>query len=239
MNTLEPITTDIWGRVHRVNAPGGLKFDSRMVVVRLPQRELLLYSPIPIDDALGDELEALGEVTHIVAPNGFHHLFASAAKARWPQATLWASPGVREKGLALVPDRWLGEGELPAPDTLEWVGIGGAPKLQEWDFLHRPSETLVVCDLVFHIQEVPNLMTRFALWMAGAGGGRLAQSRLLRTLTRDREALARSAEAILALPSSRLVPGHGAIIEDAQLPDRLREVLWWMRGATKPARSAT
>src|SRR5688572_5344581 len=69
----------------------------RMGVVALPTGGLLLYSPVPIDDALADDLARLGPVEHIVAPNKWHHLHAAAAKLRYPAATLWAAPGLRDK----------------------------------------------------------------------------------------------------------------------------------------------
>jgi hypothetical protein len=41
----------------------------------------MLYSPVPIDDALAAEFEAVGRVELVVAPNFFHHLYVPVARA--------------------------------------------------------------------------------------------------------------------------------------------------------------
>ena len=46
-------------------------------VVRLPDGRLFLHSPIAPSDDLAREVEALGPVAYLVAPNKFHHLFVS------------------------------------------------------------------------------------------------------------------------------------------------------------------
>ena len=66
----------------------------RMTVIRLPSGGVLLYSPVPIDDALAHELAVLGQVEHIVAPSCLHDLHCAAAKTRYPAAKLWAAPGL-------------------------------------------------------------------------------------------------------------------------------------------------
>ena len=43
------------------------------------------------------EVEALGQVTQIVAPNHLHHLFLPDWAAAWPEARLHAAPGLRKK----------------------------------------------------------------------------------------------------------------------------------------------
>lgn len=230
---LEVVTDGIWDAIDRVNAGGGVLFDSRMSVVRLRDGSVLLYSPISIDDALADQITAIGPVAHIVAPNGFHHLFAGEAKTRFPEATLWASRALQVKGIEVGADRWLGEGDPPFADELEAIEIAGAPKGQEWCLLHDATRTLIVSDLVFHIQDPPSFMTKVALRIAGAHGGRLAQSRLWRALVKDKSAARASIERLLERDFDRLVPGHGAIIETGA-HERLMASLWWMRGAAKP-----
>ena len=50
------------------------------------------------------DLDRLGPVTHIVAPNAFHHLFAAERKAAHPDAVLHAPEALRRKrpDLAIV-----------------------------------------------------------------------------------------------------------------------------------------
>ena len=42
-----------------------------MTVVRLPNSELWVHSPIPLTDALAGEVQQLGRVAHLIAPNRF------------------------------------------------------------------------------------------------------------------------------------------------------------------------
>ena len=47
----------------------GFEFGTRMTVIRLGSGELFLHSPIPINERLKAEIDALGGVKYIVAPN--------------------------------------------------------------------------------------------------------------------------------------------------------------------------
>ena len=53
----------------------GLEMGARMTVIRLPDGKLLLHSPIAPTAELVREVEALGPVAYLIAPNKFHHLF--------------------------------------------------------------------------------------------------------------------------------------------------------------------
>jgi hypothetical protein len=78
-----------------------------MTVIRLPTQALALISPISIDDAIAAQLETLGTVQHIIAPNLFHSLFAASAKTRYPTATFWAVSGLEAKRPDLLIDQWI------------------------------------------------------------------------------------------------------------------------------------
>ena len=56
--------------------------------------------------------------------------------------------------------------------------------------VHKPTETLIVGDLVFNIREPKGWQSTLVLTLAGAKG-RLAQSRLWRTVIKDRRAAGR------------------------------------------------
>ena len=115
--SLEIICPDRWGAESTVRAPGGLVFVSRMTVVRLPDGRLWLSSPVEIDAARQRALREIGPVAFIVAPNGFHHLYAMPAKATFPDATLWASPAFRRRKHPVTPDHWLGDATPPWSST--------------------------------------------------------------------------------------------------------------------------
>ena len=174
------------------------------------------------------EIAELGDVSHIVAPNGFHDSFSGAAKRRYPNATLWASKALRGTKADMPADAWLGEVDPPWAEELSPLLIEGAPKVDEFVFLHQASRTLILTDLLFQIRYPVNTMTKMVLWMAGVNGGKLAQSRLWRTVTRDRQAAGRSVEQMLEWDFDRVVLSHGDFVEGDDAPARAREALWWM-----------
>ncbi|MGB1922854.1 MAG: DUF4336 domain-containing protein, partial [Alcanivorax sp.] len=87
MSQLQPLSDTLW-HVAIPHAFMGLHVGTRMTVVKLSSGGLLLHSPVPVDEDLAAELAALGEVTHIVCPNLFHHVFAAEVKQRYPKALL-------------------------------------------------------------------------------------------------------------------------------------------------------
>ena len=223
----QEITDGLWHDTHDLMT-GGLQFRTRCTLARLADGTLWMHSPIPIDDARAAQIDALGEVRHIVAPNGWHDSFCRAAKERYPNATLWASPALRHSKAKLPVDRWLGEADPPWADQLRPLRIEGVPKAEEIVFLHAPTGTLIVTDLLFQIRYPVNALTRMVLWMAGASGGKLTQSRLWRTVTKDRAAAGRSVEKMLEWEFDRVVLAHGDFVEGADARDRTRDALWWM-----------
>ncbi len=72
----------------------GLSVGARMTVLRLNYRELTVISPIQASDTMVGQLDELGTVQHIVAPNLYHYSFIASFKALYPDATVWAVPGL-------------------------------------------------------------------------------------------------------------------------------------------------
>ena len=77
----------------------GLKVSTRMSVVRLSGegRGLWLHSPVALDRRLRETLDALGRVRFVVCPNRGHHMFAGEYFAAYPDASVYAAPGLSEK----------------------------------------------------------------------------------------------------------------------------------------------
>src|SRR5579871_1092074 len=75
----------------------GFRYPTRMAVIRLANRELFVWSPIALSGALRQHVDALGSVRWLVSPNRLHHLYLSEWKSAYPDARLYASPGLRAK----------------------------------------------------------------------------------------------------------------------------------------------
>lgn len=204
--------TEIW----TVDSPlkiGGAELGTRMTVVRLGEGGLVLIAPCPIDEALAGELAAIGAVRALVAPNAFHHFYFVAASKRYPEAVCFAAEGVAAK-LSEAPRGLHVLGAEPVPlwkADLEQCRIEGAPLSNEVVFFHRSSKTLVLTDLCFNFDPAPAGWTGLFLRLAGAHD-RLAVSRLMRFVFRDRAKVRASIERIQSWDFERIIVAHGAVV---------------------------
>jgi hypothetical protein len=234
---LAPITRELWGATHDHVMSGVVHFPGRMTVARLASGALWLCSPIPIDDALAAELDALGPVAFLVAPNRLHHLHLPAAIARYPDAEVWAAPGLPEKRKDIAFHGVLHDDAAPAwADELPHVFLAGSPWMNEVVFLHRASRSLVITDLMFNLYDVRGWFTRLVLRMVRAYR-RPGQSRLVRVTTRDRDAFAHSLRRMLAWEIDRIVVAHGEIVADDPKPTLARTLTWVLGESALPERA--
>lgn len=205
-------------------------FSTRMTVIRLSGGGLFLHSPVRLDGGLRAEIDGLGEVRAIVAPNKFHHLYAGEWRAAYPNAKLYAAPGLPEKRKDLKFD-----GLLADEPRIEWRGdleqriIRGMPMANEVAFFHPSTRTLILTDLVFNVPRgrswgLPGLSLLLGV------GGRLGPSRLGRWLIRDQQAARASLGAILRWDFDRLILAHGDVVEtDGRR--KLRDAFGFILGA--------
>jgi len=212
-STLDEFAPGLW----TVSAPfkvAGSEFGTRMTVIRVGSNELILIAPCPIDDALEARIRDLGSVSAVIAPNCFHYYYFLDALKRFPDAVPFLAEGVAEKIGGAPPNARPLTGE-PDPlwkADLEQLAIPGAPKVNEVVFYHRPSRTLVLTDFCFNFNPPPKGWTGLFLRVAGAYG-RLAVSRLMRSLLKDRSGLRDSVDRMLAWDFNRIIVTHGQNIE--------------------------
>jgi len=167
----------------------------RMTVIRLADAQLILHSPVPISPELRNELDALGPVGFIVVPKA-HGRFADQAAKLYPSAELVSAPG--------APAAWAGQVE-------SHLVLGF--RLEEVVLFHRPSRSLVITDLCFHIQRSSSAVARL-FFRANGMWQRFGPSRIIRRLgVSDRAAFEHSLEQVLRWDFERIVPGHGDVIE--------------------------
>lgn len=126
----------------------GFAYPTRMVLIKLSNGRLFVWSPIALSAALKRDVDALGPVGFLVSPNRLHHLFLAEWKSAYPQARLCASPGLRKKRKDLAFDADLGDSPKP-----EWaVDIDQVPVrgsfITEVEFFHRASRTAIFADLI-------------------------------------------------------------------------------------------
>lgn len=191
----------------------GIQMGCRMTVMRLGDGTQLVYSPIRHTAQLQSAVEAAGSVSWLVAPNKFHHLFVADWVGAVPGAKLAMSPGLTKKRKDLEPALVLGQSPPPWGDTVEVCAVDGMPAIEEWVLFHRPTATLVVTDLAFHLDDGCAASARF-LGRVGGTFGKLAPTRLERLmLVGDKNALRGTVQKILEWPFERVVMAHGSIVE--------------------------
>jgi hypothetical protein len=205
----------------------GLPVGTRMTVIRLAGGRLLLHSPVALEPELRAELDAIGRVCFAVAPNRVHHLYAGGVAQAYPGARLWVAPGLQRKRPDLVfeavldddpPEEWRAE--------VDQVFFRGRPYENEVTFFHRPSRTLILCDLAFNVGPNDAWSTRFLMKLIRSYG-HLGPSKLDPWLIRDRRAARASLEHILAWDFDRIIVAHGDVLESGG-HEVLREGYAWL-----------
>ncbi len=96
-----------------------------MTIARREDGTLVLHGLMALDDARQKQIEALGEVAHMIAPSGFHRLDAGRYRERYPNAKLYAPAAARAR-VEKIAKRIDGVyADFPRDDTTELVAIDG------------------------------------------------------------------------------------------------------------------
>lgn len=191
----------------------GAELGGRMTVAKLRDGSLLAVSPVRTTPEDRAALDRIGPLRHIIAPNRMHYLFVAELKSCYPEAKVYVAPGLPDKARDLRYDEVLGE-EPPAAlaqDLVQTV-VGGMPGLNEVALLVKPSRTLILTDLLFNITRSEHAWTRFFFTLNG-GYGKLAATRVLRTLIKDPKMTRAGIDRVLAWDFDRLIVTHGEVVE--------------------------
>jgi hypothetical protein len=227
---LERLALDIWVAAGPVVTSYGFRYPTRMAVVRLADGGLFVWSPVALSPEFAQEIDALGPVRAIVAPNSLHYLFAPAWKDRYPAAKLFAAPGLAAKRPEIPFDADLGD----QPDALWFDQIDqsvmrGNLITVEVVFFHRASKTVLVTDLIQHFP--PDWFSGWRGLVARLDGMVSAEPQVpqkFRLAFRDRAAARAGWDQVTAWPAERLVMAHGAPVTSG-VARLLRRAFAWLR----------
>lgn len=212
---LRQVGSKIWTADGSETAVAGFRYPTRMAVVRISDGSLFIWSPVSLSQALKAQIDALGEVRHLVAPNSLHHLFLAEWKAAYPQATLYVAPGLSARRPDLAFDAELSDEPPPAwAGEIDQVVVRGNAITAEVVFFHRESRTAIFTDLIQHFPRGwftgwRGLVARLDLMTADEP----QVPRKFRTAFTDRKAARAALARILAWPAEKVVMAHGPLIE--------------------------
>lgn len=211
-----------------VVAAMGFRYPTRMAVIRLANGDLFIWSPTALTATLCAAVDRLGPVRHLVAPNSLHHVFLPDWKLAYPEALVYAAPGLRQKRKDIVFDRDLSE----TPEA-SWAGeidqavMNGNAITTEVVFFHLPSGAVLFTDL---LQRFP------ADWFTGWRGivAKLdlmvapepTVPRKFRVAFTQRKAARVALSRILSWPAQKVLMAHGTLVTEGGQAFLRRAFAW-------------
>jgi Domain of unknown function (DUF4336) len=208
----------------------GMPFGTRMTIAKLKDGSLFVHSPVSLTTELRLEIGALGDVKHIVSPNKLHHLYMGEWQTAFPDAKIYASPGLSKKRRDLNFAAQLGD--TPETDWAEEIDqliFKGSFVMQEVVFFHRPSRTLLLADLMEHFCEDQPFFMRLLMRVFGMYNRAVMPTDWRMTFWRKKKARASLAR-ILAWKPERIILAHGRLI-DSEAETALRRSFDWLNPA--------
>ena len=223
--------------------PARARFPVRMVVIKLKDGGLLVWSPFsPLREVMDAVCSLREHVRFIVAPNSMHWLgvvdFAAACKFFFPDQAdpiLCAAPGLPDKGEVVKKMQEAGlKWDFVLPDQLppDWPSdevavqlLPGIPLIEEVVMYHKRSKTLIAAELAFNFEKGhPSMDVTWPMtwYLRLVDGYRpCCLTRTFQFLLDDVEATVEAVEAILSgqWRIERFIPAHGLIVERDENPE--------------------
>ena len=205
---MQAIAENLWIMEFPLSLLGG--HQGRVVtIIRLSPGELIIHSTGPFTQADVLEINKLGTPGWITDTMLRHDTFAKQGRTAFPNIPYLAPEGFAEvahidcKPLLPIPPAWLPE--------IKVLLIDGMPKVREYVFLHIPSRTLIVADLVFNFHASPGWTSFFRRSLMGV---KLSpdSARLYPLLIHDRKAYDRSIRELFTWDFDRIIVGHNAVV---------------------------
>jgi hypothetical protein len=232
LDVLKPVAPDIWVVDSGPLRALGLSIPIRMSVVKLQSGDVWLHSPTRYVQSLRQEIERIGRIGHLVAPSVAHWKFIEEWQQRCPNAVSWAAPGLSSRR-PVTKSNVIFHAELqPQPpdlwkSDLDQLIIRGGLGISEVAFLHKPTRTLILTDLIENFEkEKLSPLLRPVVRLAGAMapfGKAPVYYRM--AVAMNRKEAAAAARRLIQWAPDRVIFAHGRWFESdatAQLQHSLR-----------------
>lgn len=214
----------------------GLEVGMRMTVIR-SDKGLALISPIPILATTKLQLEQIGEVKFIIAPNVLHHSYIRQCSNTFPEALVFVPSNLQPlysdvSNVQLIKESIFKEC-IPCLEALELKGLftmtpRGSVYLEEFAFFHSESKTLVLTDSAFSFSRSNGIADRLVALFLGMRGA-LSPTILERIASRDRDLLRESVLQICRWPFSTIVVAHGPVLGETGPSEFLKAYKWTIK----------
>ena len=191
----------------------------RMTVARLANGGLWVHSPTALSTDLQRDVEALGPVTALVAPSNGHNRWLQEWARAYPNATPYVARGIPQKLPRLAVFRLIDEHAAALwSDDLDCLVMEGVPLFDECVFLHRPSRSLIVTDLVQNHrgQEhtgIARIISKLVMEPMGFKDICTAPPLRFKFVVKDRPAFLAFLDKVQAWDFDRIIVTHGDVIE--------------------------
>ena len=205
-----------------------IPYPTRMAVVKLEDGGLWVWSPIALSPELEREVNALGPVRHVVAPNKLHHLFLTEWAERFPDARFHAPPGLAKRRPKIHFDFELAEEGSPAwCEEIDQVIFRGSFVMDEVLFFHRASGTALVCDLIQrHDATGFNTIHRWLMRSLGILGEKGSTTREWRFTFWRRRETREARKCVLDWHARNMIIAHGACAKGEAHEILARALAW-------------
>lgn len=237
LNTLKPVTDDIWivdGPLIEFGPPLlRMPFPTRMSVIRIG-RKLFIHSPTPLTAGLKTEIAAIGAPAWIIGPNRIHYWWIPEWCDAYPDAVAYLAPRIMDQAgdrLDEVSHRCRpldDRSAYPWDGAIDTLLVHGS-YMSEIVFFHRASRTLVLTDMIenFEPQKL-GLFARVLTWLGGAQHPDGKMPRDMRLTYRARAAELRMAvDTMIGWNPARIIVAHGKWYE-RDGADELRRAFRWL-----------
>lgn len=218
MNQLvEYVKDQIWILEYPVRY-SGIDLYGRMTIIKLDNGELIIHDPCKIDESTKHEIDAIGRVKYIIAPGYFHHLFVTDFQQQYPDAETFLCPGLERKRpdikfewiLGNKPDhRWDG--------VIEQVVVQGPKIIWEVAFVHKPSKTLILVDILENIgddfQHPTGIYLQFWWKVVFRMWNKPKAAPEYQVAWGKKEIVKKSLNKIISWDADRIILAHGELIE--------------------------
>lgn len=235
LNTLKPVAESLW----IVDGPiigfgvAGIKFPfpTRMSIIRLDDGGLFIHSPTPLTDDLRAEIDRVGPVRHVIAPNRIHYWWVPDWHKAYPEARIWLAPRIREQAgshIDFETETITGQAGYPWDDEIATLPIAGS-FMTEVEFFHRRGRTLILTDFIENFEpEKLGWILRLLTGLAGIRAPDGAMPRDMRlTFRRQKPELKAAIEKMISWQPERVIIAHGRWYERDGAGE-LRRAFGWL-----------